>query len=124
MGTPSDARLSSEMNWRSVAFNASSDMLLMSPIVMCPVDRLWPGSLSKKTGIRFSLRCYQGGGCVECLLQIVKDVVDVLDPDAEADHLRYDTCVALLFGGHLAMSGRRRVAGQRLGVAQIDQPLD
>ncbi len=35
-----------------------------------------------------------------------------------------DAGVALLFGGHLAMSGRSRMAGQRLGIAQIDQPLD
>src|ERR1700733_646494 len=94
----SDAESSSEINWRSVALSASSDMLLTSPILM------QPGSESNKTGITVSLRSDQGGG-VESLLQICNDVVAVFDPDAEANHFRHNAGLALFFRRHLPVSG-------------------
>src|SRR5580658_7069320 len=94
----SDAKFSSETNCRSVALSASSDMLLIRPILIQP-----SGAESNKTGIRFSLRSDQAGG-VESLLQICDDVVAVLDADAEANHFRHNAGVALLFRRHLAVS--------------------
>src|ERR1700733_2029612 len=104
------------MNWNSVASSASSDMLLTRPIL-----RQLSGSESNKTGIVFSLRRHKGGG-VERLLQICNDVVAVLDPNAEANHLRQNTSVALLFERHLPVRGRGGMACQRLGIAEIDNP--
>ena len=45
-------------------------------------------------------------------------------PTLKPDHLRLDAGLALLLGRHLPVRGRGRMAGQRLGVAHIDQPLD
>lgn len=36
--------------------------------------------------------------CVERLIQIGNDIVNVLDSDAESNHLRRDASPALLFG--------------------------
>jgi|HubBroStandDraft_4_1064222.scaffolds.fasta_scaffold250821_2 hypothetical protein len=61
---------------------------------------------------------------VEGLIEVGDDVVDVLDPDAQPDHLGTDACGFELICGHLPVRRRGRMAGQRLGVANIDQPLD
>ena len=45
-------------------------------------------------------------------------------PTLEPNHLRLDAGLALLVGRHLPVRGRRRMAGQRLGVAHIHQPLE
>ena len=58
------------------------------------------------------------------LIEIGDDVVDMLDADAEPDHFRPHAGLALLLGRHLPMRGRGRMAGERLGVAHIDQPLE
>ena len=60
----------------------------------------------------------------ERLIEVGDDVVDVLDADAEPDHLRRHAGLPLLLRRHLPVRGRRRMAGQRLGVAQVDEPLD
>ena len=60
--------------------------------------------------------------CVERLTQICNDIVDVFDPDAEPNHLGHHAGPALLFGRHLSMSRRSRVTGQRLRIAEIDEP--
>ncbi len=88
-------------------------------------------ALSMKTGIR---RCLQrlfggqhvlrAGGGSERLVEVGDDVVDVLDTDAQADHLRPHPGIALLLRRHLTMRGRGRVARQRLGVAHVHQALD
>src|SRR5215472_8318072 len=62
--------------------------------------------------------------CGQCLLEVGDDIVDVLDPYADANHSWLHSGGTLLLGGHLSMSGRGRVAGQRLGIAQVDEPLD
>src|SRR5438105_2939320 len=60
----------------------------------------------------------------ERLIEVGDDVIDVFDPDAEPNHLRFHPGLALLFGRHLAMCSRGRVTCQRLYVTQIDEPLD
>src|SRR2546428_13070788 len=61
---------------------------------------------------------------IERLIEIADDVVDVLDADAEPDHLWRDACVALLIRRHLSVCGRRGMTRERFGVAQVDEPLD
>ena len=60
-------------------------------------------------------------GCVKGLVQVFKNVFDVLDPDAESNHLRQHSGALLLFARHLAMGRRCGMASQRFGIAQIDQ---
>ena len=64
---------------------------------------------------RRNLTC--GSCCVKGLTQIVKNVSDVLDPDAQSNHLRQHAGASLLLGRHLPMGGRGGMAGQRLRVA-------
>src|SRR5690606_22301217 len=63
-------------------------------------------------------------GSRERLLEVADDVVDVLDADREPDGLRRDARGALFLLRELAVRGGRRVAGQRLGIADVDQPLE
>jgi hypothetical protein len=60
----------------------------------------------------------------ERLIEIGDDVVDVLDADAEPDHLRPHAGLGCSSRRHLPMRRRGRMAGERLGVAHIDQPLE
>src|SRR5271156_4914295 len=60
----------------------------------------------------------------ERLIKISNDVVDMLDADAEPDGLRPHARRDLLLRRHLAMGRRGRMAGERLGVADIDQAFD
>ena len=71
-----------------------------------------------KGGNRFST-C---GG--EGLIEVGEDIVDVLDADAEPDHAGGDAGATLFLCRHLAMSGGSRMAGQRFGVAKIDETRD
>ena len=48
----------------------------------------------------------------------------MLDADGQADGFRRHAGLALFGFRHLAMGGGGGMAGQRLGVADIDQPLD
>src|SRR5262249_44169096 len=50
--------------------------------------------------------------------------VNMLNADAQANHLWRNTGVALFLRRHLPVRRRRRVAGQRLGVAEIHQSAD
>src|SRR6185312_10021721 len=60
----------------------------------------------------------------ERLIEVGEDVVDVLDPDAQPDHLGPNAGLLLFFGGHLAVGRRRGMAGERFGVADIDEALE
>src|SRR5882724_1400519 len=139
-------------NWRSVAWRAGSGMLLMRPMVMQFGSDSWnstgafsdrpsapantPGleARSKQIGINVPPRgqprligrqhSVVGSRRVEGLIEVADDVVDVFDADAEADHLGSHPGLALLLQRHLSMGGRGRVAGQGLGVAHVDEPLD
>ena len=64
------------------------------------------------------------GGGGQRLGDIGDDVVLVLDADGKPDGFRRDAGLALFGFRHLAMGGGGGMAGQRLGVADIDQPLD
>ena len=48
----------------------------------------------------------------------------MFDSDAQADHLRRNARAALFRRRHLPVSGRSRMAGERLGVAQVHQAGD
>src|SRR5262249_28501937 len=58
------------------------------------------------------------------LVEVVDDVVDVLDADAQPDHLGLDAGLELLVRRPLPMGGGSRVAGERFRVAHVDQALD
>jgi hypothetical protein len=45
------------------------------------------------------------GGCIQCLVEIRDDVVDMLDADAQANHFRPHTRLGLLLARHLTMGG-------------------
>src|SRR3989440_12701093 len=60
----------------------------------------------------------------ERLIEVGDDVIDVLDANAEPDHLGPDAGLALLFLRHLAVGGGGRMAGQRFGIAHVDEALD
>jgi hypothetical protein len=61
---------------------------------------------------------------IQGLRQIFEDVVDVLDADAQANHLRGDADAGLFFGGELAVGGGGGVAGEGFGVAHVDHALE
>jgi hypothetical protein len=46
------------------------------------------------------------------LVQVIDNIVDMLDTNAQADGSRADPCEQLLFGRHLPMGGRSRMAGE------------
>jgi hypothetical protein len=52
------------------------------------------------------------------------DVVDVLDAHRDAHQILRDAGARQFLGVELAVRGRGRVAGERLGVADVDQPQD
>src|SRR5581483_7165753 len=58
---------------------------------------------------------------LQSLVEVPEDVVDVLDADRQADHVRRHPGLDLLFLGELAMGGRCRVDDQRLCVAHVGQ---
>ena len=58
------------------------------------------------------------------MFQILDDVVDVLDADAQADRLGCDAGCRLFVFCQLTMGGRSRVRCQRLGIADVDKPLE
>ncbi len=60
----------------------------------------------------------------QSLIEILDDVVDMFEADAEADRLGANARSSLLLGGHLAVGGRGGMAAQRARVADIDEPLD
>src|SRR5690606_29491226 len=60
----------------------------------------------------------------EGLVDIGDDVVDMLDAHRNAHQVFRNASPRQLFRAELAVRGRSRVAGQRLGVADIDQPQD
>ena len=55
------------------------------------------------------------------LVQIGQQIVDVLDTDRQAHGFLAHAGLLQLFGIELAVGGGRRVRGQRLGVADVDQ---
>src|SRR5205823_3180889 len=68
--------------------------------------------------------CAAAGCRGKRLIEILDDVIDVLDADAEPDHLGADASFALLFRRHLAVGRRSRMTGKRLGIAHVNQTFD
>jgi hypothetical protein len=58
------------------------------------------------------------------LVQVLDDIVDMLDPDAKADHFRPNAGFAKFIGAHLPMGRRRGVASERLDIADVHEALD
>src|SRR3984957_65091 len=132
--TSREAARKSFWNCRSVASQAASGMLLTSPIVRQLRPRRSPAgsdrTVSRRRGMGSALPRLFGSnqasrlGGAKRLIEVGDDVVDVLDADREADHLRPHASFLLLRRRHLPMRGRSRMAGERFGVAHIDQPLE
>src|ERR1700722_7942208 len=139
-----EAVSSRRLNCRSVAFSALSGMLLTSPIVTsAPSARanascagasagLAIGGCLSNSSVMAGLANLFGGldppracaGRSQRLVDIFDDVGDVLDADRKPDGFRQHAGHALLLGRHLAVRGRCRVAGERFGVADIDEAGD
>ena len=60
----------------------------------------------------------------ECLVEVLDDVIDVLDADAQAHEVRADAGRGLLLSRHLAMRGRSRMGHQRAHVADVHETLE
>src|SRR5450755_3669502 len=74
-------------------------------------------------------RCRTNAGCpcnrvTQCSIEIIDDVIDMFDSDAEPDHLWRHACPCLFLWQHLTMSCRGGMTGERLRVADIDQALE
>ena len=55
----------------------------------------------------------------ERLIDVRKDVVDVLDADGDAYHFRRDAGCGLCLGAELGMRGAGRVDGERFRIADV-----
>jgi hypothetical protein len=56
-------------------------------------------------------------------IQVLDDVLDMLDADAEADRFGSNTGAFQLLRSHLPVRGGGRMAAERSGVADIYEPL-
>ncbi len=59
--------------------------------------------------------------CGEGLVEIGDDVVDVFNADAEPYRFGKNAGLALVFRRHLTMRGGRRMAGERLRIADVHE---
>src|SRR5690606_18450772 len=86
-------------------------------------DRSWFGSSGNDTYLEPTPWLFKRSAarCLERLAQVGKDVVDMLDADGQAHHVAWYAGLLQSLVAELAMGGGRRVAGQRLGIADIDQ---
>src|SRR5690606_4375546 len=66
------------------------------------------------------LRVLTGG--LQCLGDVGKNIVDMLDADGQPHHVAANAGLGELLIIQLAMGGRGRVTGQGAGVADVDQP--
>jgi len=117
------AAFNSLANCNSVTRMAASGMLLTSPTWMA-VRLRPPPSRNCSTGLIAHLPQVAAHGGGQRLVQIGDDVVAMLNTDRQTDGFRRHAGLALLGLRHLAMGGGSRMAGQRFGVADIDQALD
>src|SRR5690606_8269998 len=63
-------------------------------------------------------------GRLQCLADVGKNVVDVLDADGQPHHVPAHACLEQLLVVQLTMGSGGRVAGQGAGIADVDQPQD
>src|ERR1700722_15764628 len=61
---------------------------------------------------------------LQCLIDVVDQVVDVLEPDGQADGLRPNSCSNELVRVELAVCGGRRVDGEGFGVPQVEESFE
>ena len=63
---------------------------------------------------------------VQSLIDVGQNIIDMFDPDAQADHLSGTTPArrAVRRATSAGVGGRSRRAGQRLGIAQVHQAGD
>src|ERR1700730_7859565 len=134
------AAVNRRMNCRSVAFSAVSGMLLMSPIVSsagCANTSSRGASAGLSIGRcrsnrRVMLTNYSAASCRRSDGQAFASAWSMSSmmsaecsmPIREADGFRQHAGDALLLRCHLAMRGARRMAGERLCIADIDEPRD
>ncbi len=80
--------------------------------------------------VRDTYRAANGGrwapprGGAQRPIQVLDDVLDMLDADAEADRFGANTGAFQLLRSHLPVRGRGGMAAERSGVADIYEPLD
>src|ERR1700677_3103484 len=128
MSKSSAASSSKPANWRSVAVQAASGMLLTRPIFRrLPRSRIEPrrkrrsrrsaisgsadgDSIATGTALLGRGLARQRNRRAQGLLEVFDDVLDMLDSDAQPDRLGADPSAHLLVGGHLAMGGRSGMA--------------
>ena len=95
-----------------------------------PVSRILPNIITKMNlpvtspdgqAMSYSLDHKEGG---KRLVEVFDDIADMFDADAEPNHFRPDAGFGLLLCRHLPMRRRGGVAGERFGIADVDQSLD
>ena len=73
---------------------------------------------------RYTVLSIQNRHFFQRLIQIPEDILDILDPDAQADEIRRDPGADLLLIRKLAVRGAGRMDRQRPGIADIGQVAD
>src|SRR5487761_2119934 len=134
-----EARRRRSANWRSLAAMAASGILLTRPMRS---DRRGPcqsgavnlrglatGLVSRRTvmGLDAGLRVKQRAHTqrrLQSLVKIRQNVGNMLYAHAEANGFGQNPGLDLFGGRHLAMGGGGGMAGQRFGIANIDEALD
>ena len=66
----------------------------------------------------------QNSGGSECLLKVCQNVVNVLNAYTDSQCLGLHASLKLLLFSKLPVSRRRRMAGQRLRVTDVDETLE
>ncbi len=62
--------------------------------------------------------------CIKRLIEVGDYIIAMLNAHTQPDHFRFHAGLTLLIDSHLSMSCRGGVAGQRLRVTNINQPLE
>ena len=57
--------------------------------------------------------------CLECLIQVLNNIVDILGTNGKTDGIRFDSLIQKFFFCTLAVCGGRRMNNQRLHVSYI-----
>src|SRR5690606_16640141 len=79
------------------------------------------GSLRPRSRLKPRMPEPSAPGGFQCLAQVLEDVIDVLDADGQAHQVAGDAGAGQFLVIELTVGGRGRMAGQRLGVADVHQ---
>src|SRR5690606_87939 len=74
------------------------------------------GSLRPRSRLKPRMPEPSASGGLQCLAQVLEDVIDVLDADGQAHQVAGDAGAGQFLVVELTVGGRGRMAGQRLGV--------